>query len=54
MGKAAGPKKAMLSQHKMEGIKLDKLQLPVALKKRGQMSRQDELTRGQMSRQEDR
>lgn len=50
MGKAAGPKKAMLSQHKMEGIKLDKLQLPVALKKRGQMSRQaTDLTMGDSS-----
>lgn len=38
MGKAAGPKQAMLSQHKMEGIKLDKWQQPAVLKKREQMS----------------
>lgn len=34
MVKAAGSKKAMLSQHKMEGIKLDKFQLLAVLKKR--------------------
>lgn len=38
MGKKAGPKKDVLNQQRMEGIKLDKLQLPIVLQKREQMS----------------